>query len=127
VTDYPDLSRWPDDSADAALGARPWSPVGKELREAMAGVDPVRDGFPLHDHVVHDRAADGSVTLSVPWSEFRFAVPAGATEAEAKRGFNRAYLAHVAASKDEATALRQAVVAAGYVPLGEQIERKRQR
>jgi hypothetical protein len=122
MSDHPDLSHWPDVNA----GERPWPPLSDEAREALANVDFLRDGFPLHEHVVHDRAADGSVTLSVPWSDFRYTAPAAATEADAKRDFNRAYLDHVAASQAEQQALRAAAIAAGHVPLSERLGKQQQ-
>ena len=92
----------------------------------LAQVDFTRDGFPLHEHVIFDYAADRACTLSVPWSSFRFSAPAHATEAEARRAFNRAYLKLASATPAEMKALREAILAAGHVPLGELIKRQQQ-
>ncbi len=74
--------------------------------------------FHLNPHIVWDRASDGSATLSVPWSEFRYSVSADTPYAEACIGFSDAY-DEVLLSKDEFARFSEVMRQHGVIPLSE--------
>lgn len=119
MSDYPDLSRWSDVDEDEERHRRP--PLSVEARRILGTLDPVKDGFPLHEHFVYEDHADGSVTVRVPWSEFEVTVGPGANEAERKRAFGSRYMAYVDATPEEAETLVRVIREHGYLSVTDRL------
>lgn len=90
-------------------------PQGRSfVREAWARVDMTKE-FPLHDHIVFTDHSDGTITVSVPWSEFK--VTTEGDMRDAKRAFMRGFKEFFRNNAEEQAKLGPYMEAHGYLPL----------
>lgn len=84
------------------------------VRKAMANVDMTKE-FPAHEYYVYADNGDGTITVTVPWSEFTHTTTGD--RADAKKAFTRAYLEFFKNNVEEQERLAPFMEACGYLPL----------
>ena len=86
----------------------------KFLREAMARVDMTKE-FPGHAYYQYTDNGDGTITVSIPWSDFT--VTAEGDQADAKKAMTKAYKEFFRNNAEEQARLKPFMEARGYLPL----------
>jgi hypothetical protein len=88
-------------------------------RELLANVNP-RDEFPVARYMTYTDHGDGSITVSLPWTDFRVRTHGDRQEAMAE--FGRRYFDLLRSSEAERDAVRRAMDERGYVPVAKRNE-----
>jgi hypothetical protein len=84
------------------------------VRKAWAQVDMTKE-FPAHNYYEYADNGDGTITVSVPWSDFT--VTTEGDRLDAKKAFTKAYLAFLKDNAEEQARLGPFMDARGYLPL----------
>ena len=84
------------------------------VRKAWAQVDMTKE-FPAHEYYVYTDNGDGTITVSVPWSDFTHTTEGD--QADAKKAFTKAWLAFFKDNEVEQAKLGPFMEARGYLPL----------
>ncbi len=86
----------------------------KFVAEALGRVDMTKE-FPAHNYYVYTDNGDGTITVSVPWSDFTHTT--AGDRADAKKAFTKAFLAFFKDNEVEQAKLGPFMEAHGYLPL----------